>query len=97
VYKLTSIPPGLPELSHLLSITDPFRPAAAEGHPDFSISSDTRKGIHFAMTRFTLATAAILGLAHQALGDLQPCGQAQYDPAQVSSVTRSGHKHNDLY
>jgi hypothetical protein len=49
------------------------------------------------MTRFTLATAAILGLAHQALGDLQPCGQAQYDPSQVSSVTRSGHKHNDLY
>lgn len=36
------------------------------------------------MARFTLAIAALLGLAHQALGDLQPCGQAQYDPAQVS-------------
>lgn len=34
------------------------------------------------MTRFSVAAAALFGLAHGVLGDLQDCGQAQYDPAQ---------------
>lgn len=39
------------------------------------------------MARLTLAAAVLLGLATGALSDLQTCGQAQYDPEQVSLTT----------
>lgn len=39
------------------------------------------------MARLSLTTAALLGLANGVLGDLQTCGQAQYDPAQVCNAT----------
>lgn len=45
------------------------------------------------MPRFTLAAAALVGLANGVLGDLETCGQAQYDPAQVSRVTLPQHRH----
>ncbi|KAK3296333.1 carbohydrate binding-domain-containing protein [Chaetomium fimeti] len=34
------------------------------------------------MPRFTLTAAALVGLASGVLGDLETCGQAQYDPTQ---------------
>jgi hypothetical protein len=41
----------------------------------------------FSMARLGLAAAVLIGLAQGALGDLQTCGQAQYDPTQASATS----------